>query len=152
MLKILERTSNKKNKKKPSSRVKKTSNDKHRKLKKYEKDMLYSLNVIKFCALVIGIMNLAFPIYSDGTIGLFSPFQWLIVIILIEGVLNAVGLFNQHVPFVEFFIVRFIQMGVHIFVSDIQINWIPYVVLLVLDWIYLFLLLKDKSHYEYIVE
>lgn len=120
-------------------------------LTKYEKEMMLNLNIIKWVAVLIVMVNFLLPIFQKG-IGVNSIFQWIIVAVHIKTLGNAVGIFEQKVPILSIGFLRIFEIGIHSIFKFNPINWSFFLIILVIDFIYLFLLFIDKQSYEYIVE
>ncbi len=130
----------------------KTSHNKNKKpLTKYEKEMLLNLNIIKGVAVLIVMVNFLLPVFQKG-IGFNSVFQWIIVAVHIKTLGNAVGIFEQKVPILSIGFLRIFEIGIHSIFKFNPINWSFFLIILVIDFVYLFLLFIDKQSYEYIVE
>lgn len=130
----------------------KTSHSKNKKpLTKYEKEMLLNLNIIKGVAVLIVMVNFLLPVFQKG-IGFNSVFQWIIVAVHIKTLGNAVGIFEQKVPILSIGFLRIFEIGIHSIFKFNPINWSFFLIILVIDFVYLFLLFIDKQSYEYIVE
>lgn len=132
----------------------KTSNNKNknkRVLSKYEKEMLLNLNIIKGVAVLLVMVNFLLPVFQKG-IGLNDFFQWIIVGVHIKTLGNALGIFEQKVPILSIGFLRIAEIIIHSVFKFNPINWSFFLIVLVIDFVYLFLLFIDKQSYEYIVE
>ena len=118
------------------------------KLNKYEKEMMLNLYVLRGIYILLILVNLVLPIFSK-TLGFKDIFQWIIIGVHTKGQLNAWGYFEQGVPILSVGFLRIGQVIVHSFIGSNTINWSFYIIVLLVDFTYLFLMFIDKSSYEY---
>ena len=118
-------------------------------MNKYEKALLFNLKVIKILFVIDVLVNLFMPVYSNGDLGIKSLFQWIIVIINFVGVINAMGYMDQHVPTLEWGVVRILQVLWHVFISSTGMNWVFFFIMLISDLLFMIMLFMDKSNFKY---
>lgn len=118
------------------------------KLNKYEKEMMLNLYVLRGIYILLILVNLVLPIFSK-TLGFKDIFQWIIIGVHTKAQLNAWGYFEQGVPILSIGFLRIGQVAVHSFIGSNPINWSFYIIVLLVDFTYLFLMFIDKSSYEY---
>ena len=118
-------------------------------MNKYEKALLFNLKVIKVLFAINVIINLFTPVYSDGCLGIKSLLQWIIIIINFIGVIGSMGYFNQHIPTLEWGVVRIFQVLWHVFISSTGMNWVFFFIQLLSDLLLTIMLFMDKSNFKY---
>lgn len=118
------------------------------KLNKYEKEMMLNLYVLRGIYILLILVNLVLPIFSKS-IGFKDLFQWIIIGVHTKAQLNAWGYFEQGIPILSIGFLRIGQIAFHSFIGSNPINWSFYVIVLLVDFAYLFLMFIDKSSYEY---
>ncbi|GAA0101605.1 hypothetical protein UT300012_23200 [Paraclostridium bifermentans] len=118
------------------------------KLNKYEKQMMLNLYVLRGIYILLVLVNLVLPIFSKS-LGFQDIFQWIIIGVHTKGQLNAWGFFTQKVPTLSVGFLRIGQIAFHSFIGSNHINWSFYIIVLLVDFAYLFLMFIDASSYEY---
>lgn len=133
-------------------------------MNRYEKSILFKLNVAKVLYVIVAIVNLAMPLYNDLK-WTFSIFQLIVCVIWLFGMLAAIGIFctntheikgdvviyeqNTSPVIIALGICRIIEAFYYYVFHQDEINWIAYGILIFIDLFYLIFILIDKANYEY---
>jgi hypothetical protein len=129
------------------------------KLNKYDKAILFNPKLLKIIFLAIVLLNLFMPLFSPASMGYKNFFQWYIIVVhavgltyALGGVKNIISLTSQHIPFVHIFVIRCLEVLWHTLVSSTKFNWMPLLMVLILDLLFIVLLFMDKREYRYEIE
>lgn len=115
---------------------------------KYEKKILFGLNLIRvLCAIGI-VLNLVLPLVEKPKFTIFFLTQFLAIgVIYVYSLINVVG--NQNTPILATFFVRAMQ-GLIFIGWRHDISWVSMGVLILIDMLLIILLVLDKGNYEYV--
>lgn len=137
-------------------KIKKTANTLTKKeKKKVEKgvnQILRPIRIIKYSAIVLGIVNLALPTIH-GVLGFKSIWNWILCCVYFYAFENSTGKFMEYnIPIGWILAVRTIEFVLHLFPMFESINLVIFFILCVGDVLFLILLWFHKSNYEFEVE
>lgn len=136
-------------------------------INKYEKSLMFKPAFIRFLWIVIVALNWVLPLRQDYVWN-FSLFRVIITIIWTYGMLTATGVLcvNTHVRengmilyeqntsavITSLGIMRILQVVYYALLRRTTVSWTIFIVLTVLDVVYLLIIILDKSSYGYAVE
>lgn len=136
-------------------------------INKYEKALLFKPAFMRFLWLIIVVLNWILPLRKDYVWD-FSVFRLIMTVVWTYGMLTATGvlcintyvvengmiLYEQNTSpvIVALGLTRIFQSVYYVVLKADSINWIVLLLLVVIDVVYLFIILLDKSSYGYALE
>lgn len=131
--------------------------------KKARKPVQIFLQLSKIVFVLIVVVNLILTVNTKHVFG-FSLFNFIALLIWTYGFISSLGfiktvaseeedgsiIYETRLPFLWVAVVRLAQLGYYQFLSKADMNFIYFIILVVLDSLYTILLLIDKSSYYYI--
>lgn len=124
------------------------------KLNKYEKAIMLNTKIMKIFFVVIVIANMFIPLKatSNGIAISFSIFNLIVIGITFYSLLNGLGYFGQNIPFLAVGFVRIIQGLFYYIIRPGTFNWYGFIILVILDVLFILFLFMDRRNYSYIEE
>lgn len=126
---------------------------KKKNLNKYERELMFSTEMMKIVFVVIVILNMFSPMFKPFQLGFGSVFQYIVLLIHLYGLLNGLGLlYGQKVPILAIIVTRAIEAAWYFYISGKEVHWIMFGIFVVVDLLFVTLLILDKGSYEYVKE
>lgn len=122
-------------------------------MNKYERGLLTNLKLGKALYGIIFILNIFLPLFKPSVFGYKCPTQYVLLIVQFLGLLGMQGyLTDQYIPILPIVFIRLIQFVTHTFIFKAKVNTMIFLVLSIIDFIFIMLLIIDKDSYVYIKE
>ena len=121
-------------------------------LTKYEKAIYRPIKVITGLGIFLSVLNMVLPVVQ-GSIGMKSPFQLLMLYVYANGIFNARGLnIMYNIPVGSAIGIRLFEALFRLIPKTASLNWAVYFVLILLDVTFIAALFYHKMNYELEVE
>ena len=131
-------------------------------MNKYEKSIMFNLLVMKIFFVVISIVNIAIPLFSDG-VWRFNVFQFIMVGIWFYALLCALGWFcittndvdgdmeilETKTPLLPIVFTRVVEGGFYWITAASEFNWKYFGIVILIDLVFFIFLILDKASYGY---
>lgn len=123
-------------------------------MNRYEKAILFNTKIMKVFFVILVLANVFIPlkITSDGVTFSFSIFNLIVIIVTFYALLNGLGYFGQNIPFLAVGLVRVIQCLFYYLIRPGSFNWYGFIILVILDVLFILFLFMDRRNYTYVEE